>query len=47
MINYMIDSENVGTTWIPYLKENIKKAIGYFYFIQIEVLLSHAMSLKS
>ena len=25
MINYMIDSENVGTTWIPYLKENIKK----------------------
>lgn len=25
MINYMVDSENVGTKWIPYLKENIKK----------------------
>lgn len=23
MINYMVDSENVGTKWIPYLKENI------------------------
>ena len=30
MINYMVDSENVGTKWIPYLKENIKKSDRVF-----------------
>lgn len=32
MINYMVDSENVGTKWIPYLKENIKKTDRVFLF---------------
>lgn len=32
MINYMVDSENVGTKWIPYLKENIKKSDRVFLF---------------
>ena len=32
MINYMIDSENIGITWIPYLKENIKKSDRVFLF---------------
>ena len=44
MINYMVDSENVGTKWIPYLKENIKKQTGYFYFTQIKAQLSPVAS---
>lgn len=32
MINYLIDSENVGVRWIPYLKENIKKTDRVFLF---------------
>ncbi len=27
MINYLIDSENIGTKWISYLDENIEEKI--------------------
>ena len=41
MINYMVDSENVGTKWIPYLKENIKKSDRVFNTSGFKILLLH------
>lgn len=32
MINYLIDSENIGTKWISYLDENIEELDKAFLF---------------